>query len=122
MNLTYFVNHYPKVSHTFIRREIQALEELGFTVNRIAIHSDEITDSNNPDYSEIPKTKYILEPSLVVLVTAFFALLISDFKKVISGFALCFNMIKVSDRSALKNVVYFFRRAAACTIVQSKRH
>jgi colanic acid/amylovoran biosynthesis glycosyltransferase len=106
LNITYFVNHYPKVSHTFIRREIHALEAIGLTVNRIAIHSDEITDTNNPDYAEIPKTRYILEPSLSVLVKAFFSLLVSDFRKVVSALLLCFKMIRVSDRSAVKNFVY----------------
>ncbi|MFW8592241.1 glycosyltransferase family 4 protein [Glaciecola sp. 2405UD65-10] len=107
MIITYFVNHYPKVSHTFIRREIQALESQGVTVNRIAIHADEIHDANNPDYAEIPKTKYILEPNLSVLIKAFGKLLVSDFGKVLSGLGLCFKMARVSDRSALKNLVYF---------------
>ena len=35
--VAYLVNQYPKVSHTFIRREIQALERLGITVERIAL-------------------------------------------------------------------------------------
>ena len=30
MKLAYLVNQYPKVSHTFIRREIAALESLGW--------------------------------------------------------------------------------------------
>ena len=30
MRIAYLVNQYPKVSHTFIRREIQALEALGY--------------------------------------------------------------------------------------------
>ena len=37
MRLAYFVNQYPKVSHTFIRREIRALEALGFEIQRYAL-------------------------------------------------------------------------------------
>ena len=37
MRVTYIINQYPKVSHTFIRREILALERLGFSVQRIAM-------------------------------------------------------------------------------------
>lgn len=35
MNICYLVNQYPKVSHTFIRREILSLEQLGATVTRV---------------------------------------------------------------------------------------
>ena len=35
--IAYFVNHYPKVSHSFIRREILALERQGCDVLRIAL-------------------------------------------------------------------------------------
>ncbi|MDT0595951.1 glycosyltransferase family 4 protein [Glaciecola petra] len=107
MNITYFVNHYPKVSHTFIRREIQALEQEGFTVSRVSIHKDDITDTNNPDYAEIPKTQYILKPSPIVLIKALLSLLLTEFSKTLSAFFLCIRMMKTSDRSVLKNLVYF---------------
>ena len=37
MHIAYLINQYPKVSHTFIRREIQALERQGLIVSRIAV-------------------------------------------------------------------------------------
>ena len=37
MKIAYFVNQYPKVSHSFIRREIVALETLGFPIERFAL-------------------------------------------------------------------------------------
>ncbi|HEY0061073.1 MAG TPA: colanic acid biosynthesis glycosyltransferase WcaL, partial [Telluria sp.] len=37
MKIAYLVNQYPKVSHSFIRREILALERQGFDVERIAV-------------------------------------------------------------------------------------
>lgn len=37
MRIAYLVNQYPKISHSFIRREILALERQGFEVVRIAI-------------------------------------------------------------------------------------
>ena len=46
LKIAYFINHYPKVSHSFIRREILALERRGFRVQRIALHgwNDELPD------------------------------------------------------------------------------
>ena len=38
LKIAYFINHYPKVSHSFIRREILALERQGFEIQRIALH------------------------------------------------------------------------------------
>ena len=37
--LAWLVNQYPKVSHTFIRREIEALEDLGAEIDRIAVRT-----------------------------------------------------------------------------------
>jgi len=37
MQIAYLINQYPKVSHSFIRREILALERLGFEITRIAL-------------------------------------------------------------------------------------
>ena len=37
MRIAYFINQYPKVSHSFIRREILALERQGFAGQRIAL-------------------------------------------------------------------------------------
>ena len=36
MRVAYLINQYPAISHTFIRREIQALEEQGVAVERFA--------------------------------------------------------------------------------------
>jgi len=107
MIITYFVNHYPKVSHTFIRREINALEKLGSTVHRVAIHKDRVVDSNNPDFLETEKTDYLLKPSILVLLKAFFEFLVDKPKATLSGFFLCLRMGWQSDRGLLKNIVYF---------------
>lgn len=37
MKIAYLVNCYPKASHSFIRREIRALEELGFEIVRVSV-------------------------------------------------------------------------------------
>ncbi len=39
MTLAYLINQYPGISHTFIRREIEALERRGIAVARYAIRS-----------------------------------------------------------------------------------
>ena len=37
MRATYSISQHPKINHSFIRREIPAVERLGMTVQRIAL-------------------------------------------------------------------------------------
>jgi glycosyltransferase involved in cell wall biosynthesis len=61
MRLAYFINQYPKVSHTFIRREIRALEALGIEVHRFALReSAGETLVEGADVEERQRTRYIL--------------------------------------------------------------
>ena len=59
MNIAYFVNQYPRVSHSFIRREILALEDLGVTIRRYALKCpvDELVDP--ADRAEFERTHHV---------------------------------------------------------------
>ena len=63
MRVAYLLNQYPKISHTFIRREILALEEKGFEIARIAIRGHETESLDASDALEFKKTRYILKAS-----------------------------------------------------------
>lgn len=67
MKLAYFVNDQPKPSHTFIRREILALERLGQPVVRYALRGwqDKLVDPD--DIAEQQKTHYVLRGGLLKL-------------------------------------------------------
>jgi glycosyltransferase involved in cell wall biosynthesis len=68
VNIAYFINQYPKVSHSFIRREILALERLGFTVHRFALRGwdGEIVDAE--DIRERDRTAYVLKVGIARLL------------------------------------------------------
>jgi glycosyltransferase involved in cell wall biosynthesis len=69
MRLAYFVNQYPKVSHTFIRREIRALEALGFEVQRYALRgSSGEALIEAADREERERTHYILGHGILSLL------------------------------------------------------
>ncbi len=61
MKIAYFINQYPKVSHSFIRREIVELENQGLQVARFSIRRDgsDIVDAG--DKAELAKTTYLAE-------------------------------------------------------------
>lgn len=64
MKIAYFVNQYPKVSHSFVRREILALEQLGYEVERYALRTNEEELVDPLDQSELSQTRYLLKESL----------------------------------------------------------
>src|SRR5580704_45384 len=63
MRIAYFTNRYPAVSHTFIRREIRALEDLGVSVHRFALRPGaDLVDEE--DKSEAKQTCFVLKAGL----------------------------------------------------------
>ena len=70
LRVAYLVNQYPKVSHTFIRREILALERQGVTVRRFAIRGWDAEVVDPLDHAEKVRTRYVLKGGLAPLVAA----------------------------------------------------
>ncbi|HWB54569.1 MAG TPA: glycosyltransferase [Tepidisphaeraceae bacterium] len=56
MRIAYLVNHYPHASHSFIRREILALEKQGLPVQRLSIRREGNTIVDPQDKAEAEKT------------------------------------------------------------------
>jgi colanic acid/amylovoran biosynthesis glycosyltransferase len=70
MKVAYLVNHYPAPSHSFIRREILALEASGLEVLRISIRPPKPSD-DAADKSEAAKTLVLLNRAgIIPLATA----------------------------------------------------
>lgn len=60
MHLAYVLNTYPRPSHSFIRREILALEAAGHTVLRLAMRSDPAPLVDPGDQAEAARTLHVL--------------------------------------------------------------
>lgn len=106
MNLAYFTNQYPKVSHSFIRREIVALEQLGHSIERFALRSDEAELVDPADQSEFNKTAYILSGSKLNIILQAFRVLILHPIKFISTLFFAIKLGFRSDRGVLRHVAY----------------
>jgi glycosyltransferase involved in cell wall biosynthesis len=61
VTLAYLVNTYPRASHSFIRREIAALERRGLSVHRFAMRSDRQALVDPADLAEDARTEHVLE-------------------------------------------------------------
>ena len=60
MRVGYLVNQYPKTSHSFVRREIEALEELGVEVKRYTLRPTREPLVDPADRAELERTAAIV--------------------------------------------------------------
>jgi len=70
LRIAYLINQYPKVSHSFIRREILALEELGFEITRISLRGWDLELADDEDRLERTRTHYVLRAHWTTLLGA----------------------------------------------------
>jgi glycosyltransferase involved in cell wall biosynthesis len=68
VKIAYLVNTYPRASHTFIRREVQALERQGFAIHRFAMRSERASLVDPADLAEDDRTEHVLQQGFAPLV------------------------------------------------------
>ena len=113
--VAYIVNQYPKVSHSFIRREIHALERHGLAVQRIAIRGwqDELVDAEDIREREI--TQYALGVGWWRLLAAVLTAALLRPLRFLSALSLATRMGLRADKSFPYHWVYL---AEACVIAR----
>ncbi len=114
MRIAYFVNQYPKVSHSFIRREILALEAAGNAVQRFALRGWDGELADEEDLREREKTRYILQYGLVGLLLPVLQQAVLHPLRLLAGVQLAWRMSKRADRSLPYHLVYL---AEACRLL-----
>lgn len=70
MTIAYVLNTYPQPSHSFIRRELRALEAAGRPVLRLAMRRPTMPLVDPMDHEEEARTTYILEAGAAALAGA----------------------------------------------------
>ena len=113
MRLAYLVNRYPAVSHSFIRREILALERQGHEVMRLSVRGwDEVLQSRE-DLQERTRTRYVLKAGARPLLAALTAIAISHPVRLAKAFGLIWRVGRKSDRPLSVHFIYLLE---ACQI------
>ncbi|MGH8464141.1 MAG: glycosyltransferase, partial [Pseudomonas sp.] len=115
MRIAYFINQYPKVSHSFIRREILALERQGLEVQRIALRGWDAELQDAEDVAEREKTRYVLQDGVKGLLAPTLHVLRAQPRRFFSTLWLALRMGQRADRSWPYHLVYL---AEACRVVQ----
>jgi len=113
-SVAYLVNQYPKVSHSFIRREILALERRGLVVQRYAVRGWDGPLADAEDIQERASTRYLLQSGMTGLVGPLLRALVSAPGRFFAALALAWRMGRRADRPLPYHLVYL---AQACTLL-----
>lgn len=128
MKIAYLVNQYPKVSHSFIRREISAVEACGVEVLRFSIRScsSELVDA--ADKAELEKTQIILSAGALGLLSNFVWVLATKPVRLLTALWLTIKVGYRSERGLLRNFIYlveacvFLNQIAKCNVDHVHAH
>jgi len=115
MKVGYLVNQYPKVSHTFIRREILALERQGLQVSRFALRGWDAEVKGEQDLAERGRTRHILRGGLAGLLARAFVKVVTSPSQSWRALACALQLSRHAERSWPYHLMYFVE---ACTLVR----
>jgi len=114
MRIAYFINQYPKVSHSFIRREILALERQGVEVQRIALRGWDAELQDAEDTSERARTRYVLQGGVKGLLTPTLQVLRAQPRRFFQALRVAMRLGLRADRAWPYHLVYL---AEACQVL-----
>lgn len=115
MRVAYFTNQYPTVSHSFIRREIMALERHGVEVIRVALRGWSEPLATPEDLVERGKTSYLLRNGLTGLLGPVLRRLVRSPAALLRAMGRASGMSRMSERPWPYHLVYL---AEACALVE----
>ena len=115
MNIAYLVNQYPKTSHSFIRREIVALEADGVPISRFSIRSLAAEIIDEADKQEASKTRYVLEKGVSGLLGSTINVALKHPSRFLKAVKLAYAVGHSSDRGLVYHLAYL---AEACILLR----
>ncbi|WGD54941.1 glycosyltransferase [Bradyrhizobium sp. CB1650] len=115
----YLINQYPAVTHTFIKREVLALERLGVEVMRVAARpGKELVDPG--DIEERERTFYLLHRPLGLIYAAGLFLILRP-RGFIRSLVMSLRMMRRSDRGPIVHVLYLLEACRVASLVRATR-
>jgi colanic acid/amylovoran biosynthesis glycosyltransferase len=115
IKIAYLVNRYPAITHSFIRREILALERLGNEILRISIRGWSEQQRDERDQQEQLRTRYVLRDGAFPLIEAFLRTAIRNPLRLAKTIMLLLRIGWRTDRPLHVHFIYLFE---ACRILQ----
>lgn len=122
MQVAYLVNQYPGISHTFIRREIQALERAGVSVVRFAVRPSKQPVIAEEDFAEAARTRYILTAHKLSLLFAIARSLAGRPARSLKALAAAVSMSRQAENGVFRHFIYWAEAAALAEWLRQGRH
>ena len=113
--VAYLVNQYPMVSHTFIRREIFAVERRGIAVERIAIRGWDAEVVDADDVAERTRVRYALKGGIGPLLRSSLRCLLADPRQFGVALLKALQLSRRAERPMPYHLIYL---AEACLILK----
>jgi glycosyltransferase involved in cell wall biosynthesis len=111
VRLAYLCNLYPAVSHSFVRREIEAIEQAGHEISRFSMRPPR-TDLKDPaDVRELARTEVILGSGALRLAASALALLFSRPGKTLRAAAAARRLSGPGARQKFRHLAYWLEAA-----------
>lgn len=114
MRVAYLINQYPKVSHSFIRREILALERQGVEVSRFAVRGWDAEVVDEEDKAEQTHCRYLLKQGSLPLLAATLLTCLERPLAFFQAFRLAVRMGQRAERPLPLHLIYL---AEACLLL-----
>src|SRR5579864_8642564 len=113
MRIAYLVNQYPAITHTFIRREVLALERRGIEVMRIALRGWDLVLVDEEDLAERQGTRYVLREGALTSLLALARMLVSRPVALMRALIVTWRIGMRAERHLFVHLLYL---AEACRI------
>jgi glycosyltransferase involved in cell wall biosynthesis len=106
VRIAYLINQYPSVSHSFIRREILALERLGFEIMRLSLRGWDHVLVDEADQAERKRTRYVLRVHSLDLLFSVLRMSLARPIRLMRAIAMAWHMSRESDRPFYVHLIY----------------
>ncbi|UOA26827.1 glycosyltransferase [Pseudosulfitobacter sp. DSM 107133] len=111
MKIAYVLNTYPQPSHSFIRREVQALERQGFEVDRIAMRAADTELVDDGDRAEAAATHYVLKTGAPALLRDLLCQTLHAPRAMLDALRLAWRHGGRSEVGRLRHLIYLVEAA-----------
>lgn len=111
MKIGYVVNTYPSPSHSFIRREIRALERRGLQITRLAMRPHQGALSDPADIEEHTATEHVLAKGMLALGGALLRMALASPSRLAAALGLAMQAGRAVPGGRLRHLVYLAEAA-----------
>jgi len=111
VRLAYLCNLYPAVSHSFVRREIEAVERAGNKVHRFSVRGARPDLKDPADRGEAERTEVVLGQGVIRLILAALILLLSRPARTLHAIGAARRLSAPGVKSKVRRVAYWLEAA-----------